>query len=145
MTWILKLFMLMTGMILMPQAVTAPTNIISPPQYKIQVQWFPLDSDATRIVNYRYNNNQDIDMIATYICENWDFDILSISPTNDYWLCQLHKNSTNNVRIYNPLRKVSREYQAKVCLEKREAVASKNIRSCYKIRNKFKKRILFIK
>ena len=145
MTWVLKLFLMVTGMILMPQAVTAPTPTIQPQQYQIQVQWYPLDSDATRIVNYRYSRNKDLDMISTFMCENGAFNILSRSPTNDAWLCQLHKNKTNSVWIYNPLRKVSREYQAQVCLDKRENVANKNIRSCYKIRQKFKHKILFIK
>ena len=122
---ILSLFAIYTWLILFPVA--------HPPL--VTIEWFPIDSDATKIVNYWYDNSSwDRDMIVTFIQENWWLDINTISKTKDYGLCQLQYNRTKRVWIDDPRRLSWRQYQAQVCLWKRQHVANKNIRSAYKIR-----------
>jgi len=108
----------------------------------ISVKWFPEDSDANRIARYRYENSKwDMDMLQTFVCENWGFNVATVSPTHDFWICQLHGNSTNNVWILDE-RWGNREYQAKACLDKWNAVQNKNAWACYKIRNNYGDRFI---
>lgn len=135
MTWIIHLFMSMTWrLVLWPQMPIV--NIV-------QVEWFPTDSDATKIVSYRYNNwpEDKLDMISTFLCEKWDLNVNWRSPTRDAWICQLHYNSTNRVWIDDP-RRWDWQFQAKVCMDKRNAVADKNIWTCYAKRHKYKSKII---
>ena len=111
--------------------------------YTVTVKWFSPDSDANRIVQYRFDNsNGDVDLLETFDCEVWSFDINAIWTHWEKWLCQLMPNSTNNVWINN-LSRNTREYQARICLEKRKAVATKNIRSCYRVRNNYRDNFIF--
>lgn len=126
---ILSLFWLFTWLILRP---TLPI---------VTIDWYPINSDATKIVNYWYNNSSwDIDMVATFICENGWFDTKAISKTHDYWLCQLSYRYNKEV-INNPIRLSWRQYQAQICLDKWKAVENKNLRSCYRIRKLYMDKI----
>jgi len=153
MTWILKLFLALTGwLILMPNApIKEISNPIvdtnNPLNYVITIKWFDYYSDANKILNFRYNNSSwDMDLIYTFVRENWWLNINTVSHTNDYGLCQLQKNRTNAVWIndkqwtwwwlWN--------YQAEKCLWKRQHVANKNLWSSYKIRYTVKDRIIFM-
>ena len=90
--------------------------------FTIGIVWFPYDSDANRVANYRYNQSSwNIDMIATFIAENGAFDVNKVSKTNDRGLCMLHRNKTNRVWIENE-RWLDPMYQAEVCLDKWNAV-----------------------
>ena len=113
--------------------------------WKITIDWFEYNSDANRVANFRYNNsNWDLDMIATFIAENWAFDKSKVSKTNDRWICQLHYNKTNAVWIDNP-RRDDIMFQAEVCLDKWKAVPDPSkVWYGWKNRNKTKQRIRFI-
>lgn len=96
---------------------------------------------ADQIATYRYNENQDRDMIETFYCES-RLDPEAIGKLQEEWVCQLIPNRTNNVRLENPARK-EREYQARICMEKREAVRNKNIiRACYNNRKLYSSKII---
>lgn len=141
----------MTGLLLLALSGLAWPSI--PPQYqhqydvsqyKIAIQWYPKDSLANKISNYRHNNGWWIDMVTTMLQEKWDFNRLAISSTNDYWLCQLHYNKTNAVWINDPRWKADPMRQAKICLEKWKAVQNKNLWSGYAIRHKHLSKIKFM-
>lgn len=112
---------------------------------EIRIDWFPIDSDANRVANYRYNNSSwNLDMIATFIAENGWFNKDLVSKTKDYWLCQLHYNKTNAVRIDDPQWN-DIMFQAKVCLDKWNAVPNPSkVWYWWRAREKMKKRILSI-
>lgn len=114
------------------------------PQYTIWVVWFPEDSIANDIVNYWYDQSSgNLDMIATFMAENWGFDVNKVSRTNDYGLCQLHYNRTNAVWIDDP-RWSDPMYQAEVCLDKRKAVPNPSkVWYGWKNREKIKERIYY--
>ena len=111
-------------------------------KYTIGVVWFPEDSLANEIVNYWYDqSNGDIDMIATFIAENWWFDHTKVSKTNDYGLCQLHWNKTNRKWIEDE-RRSDPMYQAEVCLDKWQAVPNPSkVWYGWKVRERYKKQI----
>lgn len=89
--------------------------------FTIGIVWFPYDSDANRVANYRYDqSNWNIDMIATFMAE-WMFNKDAISKTKDYWICQLHYNKTN-AKWIDDERRSDIMYQADVCLDKWNAV-----------------------
>lgn len=89
--------------------------------FTIGIVWFPYDSDANRVANYRYDQSSwNIDMIATFMAE-WMFNKDSISKTKDYWICQLHYNKTN-AKWIDDERWSDIMYQAEVCLDKWNAV-----------------------
>lgn len=117
----------------------------NPLWYVITIDWFPYDSDANKVANYRYENSSwDIDMIATFIAENWAFDVNKVSRTNNYWICQLQYNKTNKVWIDNEMR-WDIMYQARICLEKRQAVPDPSkIWYWWNNREKQKSKILYI-
>lgn len=112
--------------------------------YTIWVKGFPEDSLANEIVNYWYDqSNWDMDMILTFIAENWNFDHTKVSKTKDYGICQLHRNSTNRKWIEDP-RWSDPMYQAEVCIDKRQAVPNPSkIWYWWKVRNRYKDRIYF--
>lgn len=114
------------------------------PQYTIWVVGYPEDSLANEIVNYWYDQSSgNLDMIATFMAENWNFDHTKISKTNDYWLCQLHWNSTNR-RWIEDERWNDPMYQAEVCLDKRNAVPNPSkVWYGWKNREKMKERIYY--
>lgn len=130
MSWILILFRLFTWMLLRPTLSTVWPMIT--------VNDFSADSDANKIVQYRYDNSSwDMDMISTFKCENGWFDIKTISKSNDYWLCQLHYDFNKEV-INDKMWLSGWQFQAKVCLDKWKNARSKYIRNCYKIRKYYK-------
>lgn len=115
------------------------------PDYRILIDWFPYDSDANKVANYWYEQSSwNLDMIATFIAENGWFDKLRVSKTNDYWLCQLHYNRTNAVRIDDPRWIEDIMFQAEVCMNKRNAVPNPaKVWYGWKNKEKTKQRIIF--
>jgi hypothetical protein len=111
-------------------------------RWTIWVVGYPDDSLANEIVNYwRDQSNGDLDMILTFIAENWWFDHTKVSETNDRWLCMLHRNRTNRKWIEDE-RWSDPMYQAEVCVEKWLAVPNPSkIWYGWKIRNRYKDRI----
>ena len=114
------------------------------PQYTIWVVGYPEDSLANEIVNYwRDQSNWDMDMILTFIAENWWFDATKVSKTNDRGLCQLHWNKTNRKWIEDE-RWSDPMYQAEVCVDKWLAVPDPSkVWYGRKVRNRYKDRIYF--
>ena len=114
------------------------------PRYTIWIVWYPEDSLANEIVNYwRDQSSWDMDMILTFIAENWWFDATRVSKTNDRWLCQLHYNRTNAKWIEDE-RRSDPMFQAEICVDKWLAVPDPSkIRYGWKVRNKYKERIYF--
>ena len=112
--------------------------------YTIWVVWFPEDSLANEIVNYWYDqSNGNLDMIATFMAENWNFDHTKVSKTKDYWLCMLHRNNTNRKWIEDE-RWSDPMYQAEVCIDKWNAVPNPSkVWYGWKNREKMKERIYF--
>ena len=89
--------------------------------FTIGIVWFPYDSDANRVANYRYDQSSwNIDMIATFMAEGM-YNKDAISKTKDYWICQLHYNKTN-AKWIDDERRSDIMYQADVCLDKWNAV-----------------------
>lgn len=117
----------------------------NPLKFSVTIKWYDYDSLANRIASYWYDTTSwDIDMISTFMCENWAFNINSWSPTRDSWLCQLQYNKTNKVWIDDPRRKTW-EFQAQICKDKRQAVERKNVRACYDKRESYKDKINILK
>ena len=94
----------------------------------VLVQWFPEDSQATKIATYAYKVSWgDMDFLMTLKAENWAFDMYLQSRVSDKhwrnwredsrWLCQLHRTRHKDVvddkRFWN-----SREFQVEKCREK---------------------------
>lgn len=116
----------------------------NPLWFSVTIKGYAYDSEANRIASWWYNHSSwDVDMISTFICENWGFNPKSVSHTNDYWLCQLHYNSTN-ARWIDDKDWFNIEFQQQACLDKRQAVANKNARACYAKRDKFKSKVLIM-
>lgn len=125
-----------------PQEETIQVDSENPLRFSVTVKWFDYDSIANRVASFWYDHSSgDLDMLATFVCENGWYNINSRSPTRDSGLCQLQYNKTNKVRIDDPRRK-TREFQAQVCLDKRKAVASKDIRACYAKRASYKDKFI---
>lgn len=114
------------------------------PHYTIWIVWYPEDSLANEIANYwRDQSNWDMDMILTFIAENWWFDATMVSKTNDRWLCQLHYNRTN-AKWIDDERWTDPMFQAEVCVEKWLSVPNPSkIWYGWKVRNKYKERVYF--
>lgn len=118
---------------------------LNPAGYSVIISWFAYDSLVNRIASYRYDTNQDIDMIATFMQESM-FNHLAVWPYGERWLCQLIPNKTNNVWIRD-IRFSDPMYQAEICLKKRELVSQQNkwiIWAWYKYRHKHKKNIILL-
>ena len=117
----------------------------NPQHYEIIIDGFPYNSDANRRANYRYKwTNRNIDIVATFMQEAM-FDKNAIWSSGEKGLCQLLPNKTNNVWLKNENRS-NGDYQAKICLEKRNAVEDKNkIWSAYKYRERQVDKIKIIK
>lgn len=89
--------------------------------FTIWISWFPYDSDANRVANYRYDQSSwNIDMIATFMAEGM-YNKDAISKTKDYWICQLHYNKTN-AKWIDDEKWSDIMYQAEICLDKWNAV-----------------------
>ena len=115
----------------------------NPLNYEIQVVWFPYNSDANKRANKRYKEEW-IDIVLTFKAEA-NFNKDAVWSLWEKGLCQLLPNETNNVWINTPERS-DWDYQAKICLEKWQAVKNKNkIWMAYKVRNKEKPNIKPIK
>lgn len=151
MTWLIQMFLAclitweaMDCAELLNDIVAVSETESKTDNYTIWIVGYPLDSLANEIVNYWYNQSSgDLDMIYTFIAENWGFDVNKVSRTNDYWLCQLHYNRTNAVRI-NDERWSDPMYQAEVCLDKRKAVPNPSkVWYWWKNREKMKERIYY--
>ena len=116
----------------------------NPLNFSVTIKWFPYDSDANRIATYWYNNSSgDLDLISTFLVEDWAMDVDTWSPTKDSGLCQLHYNATNKQRIVDPRWK-DYTFQEQVCLNKWLAVDNKNLRAGYKLRAKMLPRIVLM-
>ena len=111
--------------------------------YTIWIAWFPYDSDANKVANYRYDQSSwNIDMIATFMQE-WMFNKDAISKTKDYWICQLHYNKTNAKRIDDE-RWSDIMFQAEVCVDKWLAVPNPSkVWYGWKVRWKYKQQIYY--
>lgn len=130
-----------SGFVNEPQPVD-PSN---PLDYSITIDGFDYYSDANRRANLRYEwTSGDVAIVETFMQESM-FNKDSVWSKGEKWLCQLLPNKTNNVRLNDP-RRSSGDYQAKVCLDKRNAVKDKSkIWSAYKVRHKQSKKIKFVK
>lgn len=130
-----------SGFINQPQPVD-PSN---PLDYSITIDGFDYYSDANRRANLRYEwTSGDVSIVETFMQESM-FNKDAVWSKGEKWLCQLLPNKTNNVRLNDP-RRSSGDYQAQICLEKRNAVKNKSkIRSAYKVRYKQSGKIKFVK
>jgi len=130
-----------SGFVNEPQPVD-PTN---PLNYSITIDGFDYYSDANRRANLWFDwTSGDVAIVETFMQEAM-FNKDAIWSRGEKWLCQLLPNKTNNVRLNDP-RRSSGDYQAKVCLDKRNAVKDKSkIWSAYKVRHKQSKKIKFVK
>lgn len=131
----------LSGFINQPQSVD-PSN---PLDYSITIDGFDYYSDANRRANLRYEwTSGDVSIVETFMQESM-FNKDAVWKAGEKWLCQLLPNKTNNVRLNDP-RRSSGDYQAQICLEKRNAVKNKSkIRSAYKVRYKQSGKIKFVK
>lgn len=130
-----------SGFVNEPQPVD-PTN---PLNYSITIDGFDYYSDANRRANLWFEwTSGDVAIVETFMQEAM-FNKDAVWKAGEKWLCQLLPNKTNNVRLNDP-RRSSGDYQAKICLDKRNAVKDKSkIWSAYKVRHKQSKKIKFVK
>lgn len=68
---------------------------------KVLIHGFPEESIANYVAT-NYYRRADVDMLLTMLTENGWFNIYSKSPTNDYWLCQWHYDSSTKDFIDSP-------------------------------------------
>lgn len=124
------------------QPLVDPEN---PLNYSITIDGFDYYSDANRRANLRFEwTSGDVSIVETFMQEAM-FDKNAVWSKGEKWLCQLLPNKTNNVRLNDP-RRSSGDFQAQVCLDKRNAVKDKSkIRSAYKVRHKQSSKIKFVK
>jgi hypothetical protein len=122
-----------------------PIDPENPLDYDIVIEWFDYYSDANRRANLRYRGtDNNIDIVATFMQEAM-FNKDAVWSLWEKGLCQLLPNRTNNVRLKDE-RRSDGDFQAVVCLEKRNAVPNKwKIRSAYKVRYKQISKIKFVK
>lgn len=122
-----------------------PINPENPLDYDIVIEWFDYYSDANKRANLRYRGtNNNIDIVATFMQEAM-FNTNAVGSLWEKGLCQLLPNRTNNVWLNDP-RRADGDFQAQVCLDKRNAVPNKwKIRSAYKSRYKQIPKIKFVK
>jgi len=76
-----------------------PTNITE--TQEVRIFWFPEESIANYVAT-QYYRRWDVDLLLTMLWENWAYDIYAVSPTNDYWLCQRHYDSSTDDFINRP-------------------------------------------
>lgn len=96
----------------------------NPMWFSATMSWYAYDSLANRILSLWYNYNQDLDMMAKFIAEA-HFNPEAVGKEWEKWICQLLSNATNNVWINDP-RWSDPMRQAKICMEKWEAVPENN-------------------
>ena len=101
--------------------VSPREDMENPEWYKILIKWYPYDSDANRIANYRLSHWWTKYMIWKFMAEA-HFNVNAVWWRWERWICQLLPNRTNNVRIDDGRRWSWREFQASVCLDKWNAV-----------------------
>lgn len=102
---------------------------------KVLIYWFPEESLANQLAT-RYYRESGRDMLLTMLWENGWFNHLIVSPTHDYWLCQLNyaasspaqKDFINSEEFKDP------QKQATYCIQKFNSAASKNIWVAYRSR-----------
>lgn len=100
-----------------PAPIKQETN---PHGYSVIVDWFAYDSDANKIASRLRDNWAEKKMIAKFMGES-HFNINARGKAGERGICQLMYNETNKVLIDDP-RRNTWEFQAQVCLEKRNAV-----------------------
>lgn len=120
-------------------------NPENPLNYSITIDGFDYYSDANRWANLWFDwTSGDVAIVETFMQEAM-FNKDAVWKAGEKWLCQLLPNKTNNVRLNDP-RRSSGDYQAKICLDKRNAVKDKSkIWSAYKVRHKQSNKIKFVK
>lgn len=126
------LFFRINEMIQEPQPTVDPEN---PLNYSILIDGFDYYSDANRRANLWYEwTSGDVAIVETFMQEAM-FNKDAVWSKGEKWLCQLLPNKTNNKWLNDP-RRSSGDFQAKVCLDKRNAVPDKSkIRYAYKVRH----------
>ena len=114
------------------QPTVDPEN---PLNYAITIDGFDYYSDANRRANLRYEwTSGDLAIVETFMQEAM-FNKDAVWKYEEKWLCQLLPNKTNNVWLNDP-RRNDWDFQAKVCLDKWNAVKDKSkIRYAYKVRH----------
>ena len=101
----------------------------------VQIFWFPKESLANQLAT-RYYRESGRDMLLTMLWENGWFNHLVVSPTHDYWLCQLNYASSSQEQkdFINSEEFKDPQKQASYCIRKYNVAASKNIRVAYRSR-----------
>ena len=122
-----------------------PVDPENPLNYSITIDGFDYYSDANRRANLRFEwTSGDVAIVETFMQEAM-FNKNAVWSRGEKWLCQLLPNKTNNVRLNDP-RWNDWDFQAQICLEKRNAVKDKSkIWSAYKIRHRQSWKIKFVK
>lgn len=93
----------------------------NPLNFSVTISWHDYNSLQNVVTSYRYDNSSgDVDMIASFIQES-QLNPKALWLAWEKWYCQLLPNSTNNVWLNDPRREDPMR-QAKICLEKRQAV-----------------------
>ena len=120
------------GVINQPKEAIDPEN---PLNYSITIDGFDYYSDANRRANLWYEwTSGDVAIVETFMQEAM-FNKDAVWKAGEKGLCQLLPNKTNNIRLNDP-RRNDWDFQAKVCLDKWNAVKDKSkIRSAYKVRH----------
>ena len=126
------LFFRVNEIIQEPQPTVDPEN---PLNYSILIDGFDYYSDANRRANLWYEwTSGDVAIVETFMQEAM-FNKDAVWKAGEKGLCQLLPNKTNNIRLNDP-RRNDWDFQAKVCLDKWNAVKDKSkIRSAYKVRH----------
>ena len=162
MTWILKLFLAVTGSLMLmpsnpiketPQVISSQTQQTTqdpnnPLNYAITIKWYWYDSIANKISNYWYNNLWPWAaeaMILTMYWESW-IDPSRVAKNWDSWVCQWshirHSKFIHSAWFSDPM------VQAKECLSKRVAIKYDSKRANYwkafGKRNKYKDVIIYM-
>ena len=102
-TWTIQTWVVDKVIVNKPKITTTkwnlPTNITE--TQEVRIFWFPEESIANYVAT-QYYRRWDVDLLLTMLWENWAFDINAVSPTNDYWLCQRHYDSSTDDFINRP-------------------------------------------
>lgn len=115
----------------------------NPLDFDIIISWFAYDSYANRMANLRYRWTSWVDIVETFWIEA-SFNMDAVWWKWELWVCQLLPGY-NKVFITDPKRKTPMG-QAELCLQKRLLVTDKSkIRSAYKIRKTYSKKIIYLK
>lgn len=144
----IKLFCLLTWIILLPQIPLKKSIDITNPQWLyVVISWFAYDSDANKAANIRYKwTSGNVDgVIETFMWEAM-FNMNAIWHNWELWMCQLLPRY-NKQFINDPKRKTF-TWQAELCLQKRLLVSKNNkwkIRTAYNIRHLQKNKIIYLK